>query len=262
MAMVDLLETYREGIVTLTFNRPAKRNAMSLDMLAAMAETLNRHALDPLTRVLILTGAGDAFCAGGDISSMESRSDMPLIELAESLHQRQQAFRRLQTFPKPVIARIRGVAVGAGLSMALACDFRVADRSARLGTAFARIGLSGDNGISWLLSKLVGSAKARELLMLGDILDAHTALAAGLITSLVEEDLLDAETDRLARRLASAPPVALGCIKRNLQAAEHLGLAEAMGIESMSQASCMHTSDHKEGIAAFLEQRPPAFQGR
>ncbi|WP_423457596.1 enoyl-CoA hydratase [Ottowia sp. VDI28] len=262
MATVDLLETSQEGIVTLTFNRPAKRNAISLDMLAALAETLNRHALDPLTRVLILTGAGDAFCGGGDVSSMRNRSDMPPTELAESLTQRQLAFRRLQTFPKPVIARIRGAAVGAGFSMALACDFRIASRTARFGTAFTRIGLSGDNGIAWLLSKLVGSAKARELLMLGDILDARTALAAGLITSLVEEDSLDAETDRFARRLANGPTVAFGCIKRNLQAAEHLGLMEAMGIESMNQANCMHTSDHKEGMAAFLEHRLPEFKGK
>lgn len=262
MATEDLKEAARGGVVTLTLNRPARRNALTAEMLEALIESLERLALDPAARAIVLTGSGEAFCSGADVNGMEARGSFPLHQLTESLQQRQRAFRTLLAFPKPAIARMRGACAGAGFSLALACDFRIAARSVRFTAAFARIGMSGDNGISWLLPRIVGPARARELLMLGDTMDADAALASGLLTALVDDEALDAEVERLATRLAQAPTVALGCIKRNLAAAEHLGPAEAMAVETANQALCMHTADHKEGIAAFLQKRAPVFTGQ
>lgn len=257
----QLLERAADGIVRLTMNRPERRNALSSEMLDALVDALHRHAMDPGSRVVVLTGAGATFCAGGDVGGMSARHEMSFEERVEDMRQRHQAIQALLTFPKPLIARIKGAATGAGLCFALACDFRVAARSSRYGTAFARLAFSGDNGVTWLLSRIVGAAKARELLMLADLVGAEQALAFGMLTEVVDDDQLDESVDALASRLASGPTVALGYIKKNLEEVACLGFSDALMRETFHQVRCAQSADHKEAVAAFMEKRPVRFRG-
>jgi 2-(1,2-epoxy-1,2-dihydrophenyl)acetyl-CoA isomerase len=168
----------------------------------------------------------------------------------------------LRTIPKVVIAMINGPAAGAGLGLALACDLRIAGKAARFGTAFARIGFAGDYGGSWTLTRLVGTAKARELYFLADVIDAEKAAELGLVNRVVADDELHAETMALARRIADGPRVALGYMKRNLLAAETEPFQTVLDLEAEHQARCAFTEDHKEAVAAFNEKRRPVFKGR
>jgi 2-(1,2-epoxy-1,2-dihydrophenyl)acetyl-CoA isomerase len=169
---------------------------------------------------------------------------------------------QLRTMPKVVIAMVNGPAVGAGLGLAMACDLRIAGRSARFGTGFAGVGYSGDFGGSWTLTRLVGTAKARELYFLGDIIDAETAHALGLVSRVVEDTALHEETAALARRIADGPRIAYGYMKRNLLAAETEPLATVLEMEAVHQARTAMTEDHLEAARAFAEKRRPVFKGR
>jgi 2-(1,2-epoxy-1,2-dihydrophenyl)acetyl-CoA isomerase len=168
----------------------------------------------------------------------------------------------LRTIPKVVIASINGPVAGAGLGLALACDLRIAGRAARFGTAFARIGYSGDYGGSWSLTRLVGTARARELYFLADVIDAETAYSYGMVNRLVDDEKLREETALLARRIADGPRIALGYMKKNLLAAETEPFQTALDLEAAHQARCAFTEDHKEAVAAFVEKRRPVFKGR
>src|SRR5665213_2963334 len=168
----------------------------------------------------------------------------------------------MRNCPKPIVAAINGPVAGAGLGLALACDLRVAGKSARFGTAFVRIGYSGDYGGTWSLTRLVGTAKARELYLLGDVIDAETALSLGMVNKLVDDAVLRDETMTLARRLADGPRVALGYIKKNLFAAETEPFQTVLDLEAEHQARCAFTEDHKEAVAAFNEKRRPVFKGQ
>src|SRR5438552_6119431 len=224
----DLLESIKDGVATLTMNRPDRLNAMSRPMLDAMLEALYRLAEDPEVGAVVLTGAGRGFCAGGDVKAMAEGTELggtTMEEKAQALRSRMETSRLLHEMPKPTIAMVRGAAAGAGLSLALACDIRVASDNARFGTAFARVGYSGDFGGSYFLSQLVGTAKARELYFTADILDAGQALALGLVNRVVPDARLEDETLALARRLASGPRIAYRYMKRNFNAAETAGLA-------------------------------------
>ena len=260
--MTDLLETIEDGIVTLTLNRPERLNAFSPDMLAGLHEALPRLGADPAVGAIVLTGAGRAFCAGGDVKTMGKRAERSFEQRVESIRTMHQLPLMMRTLSKVIIGMINGVAVGAGLGLALACDLRVAGGSARFGTGFGKIGYSGDFGGSWLLTRLVGTAKARELYFLGDMIDAPAAGALGMVNQVVDDAALHGATYALARRVADGPRVAYGYMKRNLHAAETEPLATVLEMEAVHQARTAQTEDHREAVAAFTEKRPPVFHGR
>ena len=259
----ELLESVSNRVATLTLNRPDRLNALSAPMLEGLLEALPRLAADAQVAAVVLTGAGRGFCAGGDVQSMaEGSSQLRLDDAVQRLRARMEVSRLLHTIPKPTIAMVNGPAAGAGLALALACDLRVAAESARLITAFAKVGFSGDFGGSYFLSQLVGSGKARELYYLGEPLDAAQALALGLVNTVVPDaELLDATT-ALAQRLARGPGVALGLMKQNFNAAETGTLSELLDLEALHQIQTARTEDHAEAARAFVEKRPPLFKGR
>jgi len=261
----DLLEVAKDGVAILTMNRPDRLNALSHRMLEAMLEALSRLGEDPGIGVVILTGAGRAFCAGGDVKAMaEGREfgDETLEEKAQALRSRMEVSRWLHEMPKPTIAMVRGAAAGAGLSLALACDLRIAGDTARFGTAFARVGYPGDFGGSFFLTRIVGTAKARELYFTADMLDAQQAQALGLVNRVVPDARLEEETLTLATRLARGPRIAYRYMKRNLNAAESGTLKDVLDLEAWHQTRCGMTEDHKEAARAFVEKREPVFRGR
>src|SRR6266478_2190881 len=219
----DLLEVVKDGVAVLTLNRPERLNAMSRPMLDGLLEALPRLAEDGAVGVVVLTGAGRGFCAGGDVKAMAEGSEMggvTLEERAHALRGRMEVSRWLHEMPKPTIAMVRGAAAGAGLSLALACDLRIASDNARFGTAFARVGYSGDFGGSYYLTQLVGTAKARELYYTAELLSAAEAQGLGLVTRIVADARLEEETMALASKIANGPRVALRYMKRNMNAAE------------------------------------------
>jgi 2-(1,2-epoxy-1,2-dihydrophenyl)acetyl-CoA isomerase len=261
--MTDLLETVEDGVAWLTLNRPERLNALSPEMTAGLAEALQRFAIDATVGAVVITGAGRGWCAGGDVKTMESRgANQTLEDRVEGLRRAHQLPLLIRTVAKVVIAMINGPVAGAGLGLALACDLRIAGRSARFTTAFVNIGYSGDYGGSWGLTRLVGTAKARELYFLGDLIDSATAASLGIVNRLVEDDALREETAKLARRIANGPRIALGYMKKNLLAAETEPFQTVLDLEAMHQARCAFTEDHKEAVAAFVEKRRPQFQGR
>jgi 2-(1,2-epoxy-1,2-dihydrophenyl)acetyl-CoA isomerase len=260
--MTDLLERRDGGVLTLTLNRPDRMNAFSPAMLDALLAALRHAASDPEVGAVVLTGAGRGFCAGGDVKGMAERGDRNVEERVEELRMRHAIPRLLRTMPKVVIAMINGPAAGAGFSIALACDLRIAARSARMGTAFANVGFSGDFGGSWTLTRLVGTAKARELYFLGTMLDAAEAERLGIVTRVVEDDALHDETMALARRIAEGPRVAFGYMKRNLHAAETESFETVLDMEAEHQTRTGQTDDHREARQAFIEKRKPVFSGR
>ena len=261
----DLIEIVKDGIAVLTMNRPDRLNALSLPMLDAMQEALPRLATDPQVGVVVITGAGRAFCAGGDVKAMaegrEAEGDT-LEERAQALRERMEVSRWLHEMPKPTVAMVRGAAAGAGLSIALACDLRIASETARFGTAFARVGYSGDFGGSYFRTQLVGTAKARELYYTAELLDAAQALGIGMVSRVVPDATLEDETLALAARLAAGPRVALRYMKRNLNAAEAATLREMLDLEAWHHSRTGMTEDHLEAARAFVEKRSPIFKGR
>jgi 2-(1,2-epoxy-1,2-dihydrophenyl)acetyl-CoA isomerase len=264
--MSDLLEAVTDGVAVLTMNRPDKLNAMSEAMLEALLAALPRLADDGAVGVVVLAGAGRGFCAGGDVKAMAEGRELAgetLEEKATALRAQMEVARWLHEMPKPTIAMVRGAAAGAGLSLAMACDLRVAGDSARFAPAFARVGYSGDFGGSFFLTRLVGTAKARELYYTADILDAEQARALGLANRVVPDARLEEETMALARKLAAGPRVALRYMKRNMNAAERGGtLAELLDLEAWHHTRCGMTEDHREAARAFVAKREPVFRGR
>jgi 2-(1,2-epoxy-1,2-dihydrophenyl)acetyl-CoA isomerase len=261
--MPDLLETIDNGVATLTLNRPDRLNALSPEMTAGLKAALERLATDHAVGAIVITGAGRGWCAGGDVKTMQARSrDQTVEDRAEGLRRQHQLPLLIRTMPKVVIGMINGPAAGAGLGLALACDLRIAGRSAKFGTAFGRIGYSGDYGGSWSLTRLIGTAKARELYFLADVIDAEEAGRLGIVNRVVADDALRAETMALAQRIADGPRIALGYMKKNLLAAETEPMQTVLDLEAQHQARCAFTEDHKEAVAAFVEKRRPVFKGR
>jgi 2-(1,2-epoxy-1,2-dihydrophenyl)acetyl-CoA isomerase len=263
--MSDMLESIDNGVVLLTLNRPQSLNAMSPGMLESMLEALPRLADDSTVGVVVLTGAGRGFCAGGDVKAMAEGREFEgdtMEENASALRAQMEVSRWLHEMPKPTVAMVRGAAAGAGLSLAMACDMRIAGDSARFAPAFARVGYSGDFGGSWFLTQLVGTAKARELYYTAEILNAEQALALGLVNRLVPDSRLEEETMTLARRLAAGPRVALRYMKRNMNAAEAGSLKDLLDLEAWHHTRCGMTEDHREAARAFVDKREPVFRGR
>jgi 2-(1,2-epoxy-1,2-dihydrophenyl)acetyl-CoA isomerase len=262
-ALPELLETIEDGIATLTFNRPERMNALSTPIMEGLLHGLPRLAGDPAVKVVVLTGAGRAFCAGGDVKSMaEGGEQRSAAEATARLRSRMEVSRILHELPKPTIAMINGPAAGAGLAFALACDLRIAGASARLVTAFVKVGLSGDFGGSFFLTRLVGTAKARELYFTGRPVDAEEALSIGLVNRVVPDDQLGDATMQLARTLAQGPQIALSLMKRNMNCAESDGLAQLLDMEAANMVQAARTEDHREAARAFVEKRAPVFIGR
>ncbi len=261
----DLIEQVKDGVAVLTLNRPDRLNAMSRPMLDALLEALPRLAEDQEVGVVVLTGAGRGFCAGGDVKAMAEGTELggqTMEEKAQALRSRMETSRWLHEMAKPTIAMMRGPAAGAGLSLAMACDLRIASDTVRLGTAFARVGYSGDFGGSYYLTQLVGTAKARELYFTADLLDAQQALGLGLVNRVVADARLEEETMALASRLARGPRVAYRYMKRNMNAAESASLNEMLDLEAWHHTRTGMTEDHREAARAFVEKREPQFKGR
>lgn len=261
----DLLVSVDDGVATLTMNRPQALNALSREMGEAMREALMQFELDSSVGAIVLTGAGRAFCAGGDVRAMAGRADQPpesLEQKIRALRRRMEVSRLLHEINKPTIAMLNGVAAGAGLSMALACDLRYAARSARMTTAFAKVGYSGDFGGTYFLSRIVGTARARELYYFSDMVDSARMESLGLANAVFDDDKLVAETMALAKRLAHGPRVAIAYMKRNFNVAEDGNLEDSFDTEANGHSRTSETEDHKEASKAFVEKRPAVFKGR
>ncbi len=264
MSEKTILFTVEEGIGTITLNRPDVLNAFNDQMFAEMRDVLKRAERDVSIRCLVITGAGRAFCAGQDLASLK-----PALEKGEPLAYGDLLRRtynplilKLRTMEKPIIAAINGVAAGAGFSLALACDVRLAAQSARFTQAFVRIGLVPDSGSTFFLPRIVGWTKAIELAMTGEPIDAQTAAELGLVTAVVPTEELQATTRQWAERFARAPTRALGLMKRAFHRALTCTLEEALEYEAYMQEIAGRTADHREGIQAFLEKRDPRFTGQ
>ena len=262
----ELLYRLENRVAVLTMNRPERLNALTRDMMQALLARLSSCAINDAVGCVVLTGAGGAFCSGGDVRAQAKVAAEGTVETPEQrtdlLRASMEASRLLHDMPKPTIAMLNGVAAGAGLSLALACDLRIAGRSARMTTAFAKVGLSGDYGGTWFLTQLVGTAKARELYFLSEVLDAAQIEALGLANKIVPDTELAAETMALAEKLANGPSVALRYMKRNLNVAVSGTLAAGLDSEAYGMLRARASEDHKEASRAFVEKRAPAFRGR
>jgi 2-(1,2-epoxy-1,2-dihydrophenyl)acetyl-CoA isomerase len=264
--MADLLETRQDGVAILTMNRPEARNALSQQMLGALLEALPRLAADPDVGAIVITGAGGAFCAGGDVKGFAATDGganhgRSPEQAAHALRQSMEVSRWLHDVPKITIASIPGAAAGAGLSIALACDFRIAARGAKITTAFAKVGLSGDFGGTYFLTQLVGSAKAKELYLLSDVILAEEAERIGMVNRAVDPRELEAETMALARRFANGARITQGLMKRNLNIAEKGDMLLSFDTEALNHSRTAQTADHAEAAKAFVEKRAPVFKG-
>jgi len=257
-----LLESREGSIVTLTMNRPDRLNALNNDLSTALNDTLARIAGDHNVYVVILTGAGRAFCAGGDLAVIgKGRASGDETELAPILRSGMQAVLKIRTMPQPVIAAINGPAAGAGMNIALAADLRIAVEDAVFGQNFAKVGLFPDYGGTYFLPQLVGPAKAAELFYTGDMIDAKTARRLGIVNHVFPADRFHAAVQNFAAKIANGPQLAIRAVKQTIFAREKEALVEALEREVEHQLKCFHSQDCHEGIRAFFEKRPPSFRG-
>ncbi|NGO74154.1 enoyl-CoA hydratase [Streptomyces sp. YC504] len=242
-----------DGIATLTLNRPRRRNAFTLEMIDDWAEALRTAGADPEVRVIVLTGAGKGFCAGVDMDTLLAVEDTPLAQ-KNLLHlQVHQVARAIEELDKPVIAAINGDATGAGLDMALMCDMRFTARSARLSESYIRLGLVPGDGGCWYLPRLVGQAKALELLLSGEFVDAEEALRMGMVNRVYDDECLLDETYAFAAKLAANPALPMGIIKRTVRAGERLDIRTSLDLISSHMAVVMSTDDARKAMATFRD---------
>lgn len=254
----DLLVTLENGVKRITFNRPERRNAVTLEMFAAFAEAVEEAARDE-SRVVVITGAGDSFCAGLDLAAIAA-GDPAGLDVAKTVRELiNPPVMRLRALAKPVVARVRGAAVGIGYSYVLASDVRVCSESATFSQTFVRVGLMPDGGSTYFLTRLLGRARAFELMSTGATLTAAEALRLGIVNRVVPEDQLDAATEETVAALAAGPHPSLAHIKGALTREEAEGLAAALEYEADGQAECFRSADFREGVMAFLQKRRPEF---
>jgi len=265
----ELLCDVTDHVATITLNRPAKRNALGDVLTPALREALLTTEADPEVRVLVITGAGEAFCAGGDISGMGDNvgaGDGPKPSVDDMVRRLQHAQEtvtlRLHDFAKPTLAALPGPAAGAGMSIALACDMRIAADTASLVPAFGRIGLSGDFGGSWLLSRLIGPGRAKEVYFTGRRIDAQEGQALGVFNRVVPFADLRRDTTAFAASIAAGAPIALRYMKENHNRAQVLDLKSTMAMEADRMIRALHTDDNKAAVEAFFAKRPAEFRGR
>ena len=265
----ELLCSVDDRVATITLNRPERKNALSDNLTPALRQTLLELNTAQEVGCIVITGAGNAFCAGGDVSGMgggsndEKPAHTPSIQdRVKTLQHKQETLTlRLFEHAKPTIASLPGPAVGAGMCIALACDIRIGSESAFIGTGYRNVGFSGDYGGSWLLTQLVGIAKAKELFFTGRRIQSDECLELGLFNQVVPDEKLEESTTELARQIASGPPIAIGYMKENINRSLELDLRGALAQEADRLMRCAQTNDHKEAVKAFMEKRPPVFQG-
>ncbi len=264
----ELLCSVRERVATITLNRPHARNSLSDNLSPALRTMIKVCGGDPDIGAILITGAGNAFCAGGDVKGMGGQSggtispELTLEQKVARLQERQRTLTgALVAVRKPTVAALPGPAAGAGLSIALACDIRIAAESAFVSTGYMKVGLSGDYGISWLLTRLVGTSRARELLFLSEKIDARRCEALGLVNRVVPDDKLREEAFALAKSLAEGPAIALRAMKDNLDDALAVDFLTSLDREAERLVKAAGTADHKEAVRAFVEKRKPVFKG-
>lgn len=265
----DLSADLSDEVLTITLDRPERRNALSDAMLTELARLLTEADRDPRIGCVVITGAGDAFCAGGDVKRFLETggaggdgTDPDGAQFDRQRAEQRATVAKMRSMSTPVIASLPGPAAGAGLGLALAADLRIGSPKALMVPAFLKVGLSGDYGVAWLLTRLVGAARARQAMMLNEAWDASTLLQLGLLARVVPKADLAAETHRYAVTLAAGPRLALRHLKANLLDAQESGLLDAMDAEIARHLECGVSPDHREGLAAFADRREPAFGTR
>jgi enoyl-CoA hydratase/carnithine racemase len=261
MKYQKLILTKENGIATIILNRPEVLNALNAKLSEELELAIEEVRKDNAVRVLVITGAGRAFCAGGDMKDLPvSPGDVVATTAAlEQLHKVLLGVRQLE---KPVIASVNGVAVGGGCDLALMCDIRIASENAKFGEAYVHVGGTSDSGGTYLLPHLIGTAKACELLFTGDMIDAKEAERIGLVNKVVPADKLTSTTQELAAKLAKGPPIAIGMMKTAIYMSLTQDIESAFCHTLYMTSLCLQTEDAKEGIAAFAEKRPPVFRGK
>src|SRR5947208_12384598 len=258
-----LHEAKHDGVAVLIMNRPDRLNALNNELTTALNDALGRIAADESVRVVVLTGAGRAFCAGGDLALIgKGRETGQTQSLEPLLRAGMQAVLKMRIMPQPVIAAVNGAAAGAGMNIALAADIRIAAEDAFFGQNFAKVGLFPDYGGTYFLPQLVGPSKAAELFYIGDMIDAAEALRFGLVNRVVPGAQLESEVKKFAEKLAAGPPIAMRAVKQTLFGSEKDALSRALEAEVQHQMRCFASEDCLEGIHAFFEKRAPKFQGR
>lgn len=259
-----LLYGVEDRIATLTLNRPERLNALGDTLREDLYDAVTKAAADPAVGVLVITGAGRGFCSGGDVKAMSEREQGGATPLAAERWApvRDRVVLAMRNCQKPVIAAINGAAAGAGMNLALACDMRIASSAAKFSQAFVKRGLTPDWGGSWFLPRVVGAAKACELIFTGATIDAAEALRLGIVNAVTAPEDLMAETYTLARAIAAGPAVAIQLAKRAILHNQDVDLRAGLEFETFAQGICRETEDSKEGVRAFVEKRAPQFRGR
>lgn len=252
----------QDRVATLTLNRPDKLNALNPELLSGSIEALHSWSRDPNVGAIVVTGAGRAFCAGGDVAAMAQGTELSHEQNIDRLRAAQEFSWLLYNIPKVTIASVNGFAMGAGLGICLACDLRISSDQAKFGTAYAKVGFGGDFGTTWLLTHYVGAPKAKELLFLAEMMDAAEAHRLGLVNRVVAHDQLEAATHAVAAQIAHGPSISYRYMKANINLATHTDFRTLLDREAETHLRCGQTHDHKEGVRAFLEKRPPKFTGQ
>jgi len=250
------------GVTRIVLNRPESFNALDPRTFGELLDAVEMAGDDRDTRVVVLTGAGKAFCAGGDMKRMQEGTGLEPSDQRDEIRQNHRIVKKIHEMEKPVIASVNGVAVGAGCDLVLACDLRIASEKARFGEVFANVGLVPDAGGTYFLPRLIGPAKACELIFTGRIIDAREAERIGLVNRVVPHEDLEKETDALAGQLADGPPLAIGMAKTGIWRGLQMDLSSELEYEAYAQSILMKTQDYEEGVRAFSEKRKPCFQGR
>jgi 2-(1,2-epoxy-1,2-dihydrophenyl)acetyl-CoA isomerase len=259
-----LIYEVKDNIATLTLNRPDRLNALGGSLRDDLHDAITRSAADPEVRVMIVTGSGKGFCSGGDVKAMseakEGRRERPLME--KIAPGRDRTLLAMRDAPQPIIAAVNGAAAGAGMNLALGCDIRLASTAAKFSQAFVKRGLHPDWGGTYFLPRVVGMAKAAELIFTGAVIDAAEALRLGIVSQVVAPEELLPAAQTLARAIAAGPPIAIRLAKRGLYRNAESDLRTALEYETFAQNTCFETEDATEGIKAFVEKRAPQFKGR
>lgn len=264
MSYETILYELDAGILTVTLNRPDKLNAANDTMLQELQEAFKQAKRDDNVRVVVLTGSGRGFCAGQDLASVQERMEAAAEELEYGEHLRETynpLILRMRQLPKPIIAAVNGVAAGAGMSLVMACDLRIAVESASFLQAFVKVGLVPDSGSTWMLPRLLGTARAMDLMLTGRRISAQEALDWGMISRVVPDGELEETVGEMAAQFAHAPTRTIGYIKRSVTFAANSTLEDALEYEADMQELSGRTADHKEGLSAFLEKREPEYTG-
>ncbi len=262
MASKHVLYKVEDGIALIALSKPERLNAVDPDMRKEIGRCIDKASGDDDVKVVVITGEGRAFCAGGDVKTMPDRLEKTIIERRDSLRASNLVIRKIRELEKPVIAAVNGDAVGAGCNLALACDIRLASEKARFGEIFVKRGMHPDWGGIYNLTRLVGTAKACELIFTGDLIDANEAKSIGLVNQVYSDDEFEAGWKGFAKKIAENAPVPMSMAKVAIYKADNVDLPTAMELEAFSQAVTSQTEDAREGVKAFMEKRKPEFKGK